>query len=351
MEVGNRIQDRRITDPPLVPQSTSISRKGGFNRMKRFLLLGAFVFSAVGLYALETRAACDPEKPVPPTASPDETQPAEPREEGVAGGVIGAGVGGLLSHCPGGVLLGGLIGSGTGALAGAAVDANNAKKAANASAADAAARAPTLEDVDRMTQCAVPTGTIIELIRTSGVVYRLTPDQIIWLTQQGVQPVVVQAMQDTAYRRASAPAVVTCEPTPPATPVASPRGQVPAPEARTPSCRDLPTSGERMHQSPAHPVVVGLTKVLSETKSQDTFLAAVVTLGRMGAEAQPAVVAILRNGERLGVFEGAFGTGNGAGGQVVLEALAAIVQDQPVGGTRRPTPSEARPIGTAVYPR
>ncbi len=118
-----------------------------------------------------------------------------------AGGAIGAGVGGLLSHCPGGALLGGLIGAGSGALIGAGVDESNARKAANAAAADAAARAPTLEDVARMTQSGVPTGTIIEQIRTSRMVYRLTSDQIIWLNQQGVHPSVVQAMQDSGLYR------------------------------------------------------------------------------------------------------------------------------------------------------
>jgi hypothetical protein len=95
-------------------------------------------------------------------------------------------------------------------------------------------------------------------------------------------------------------------------------------------------------------VVSELIAVLSETKSKDTYLAAVMTLSRMGARAQPTVGAILRNGERLGVFEGAFGatvvptlSGGGGGGfmdgsssgrgasggqgQIVLEALAAIV--------------------------
>jgi hypothetical protein len=116
-----------------------------------------------------------------------------------AGGAIGAGVGGLLSRCPGGAILGGLIGAGSGALVGAGVDASNAKKAANAAAADAAVRAPSLEEVVRMTQSGVPTGTIIEQIRTSRVVYRLTPDQVIWLNNQGVNPAVVHAMQDSVY--------------------------------------------------------------------------------------------------------------------------------------------------------
>jgi hypothetical protein len=241
--------------------------------MKRFLLLGAFVFSAAGLYALETRAACGPEQPVPPPASPDETQPAEPREESVAGGAIGAGVGGLLSHSPGGAVLGGLIGAGTGALVGAAVDANNAKKAPSAAAADAAVRAPSLEEVARLTQSGVQPAIIIEQIRTSRVVYRLTPDQIVWLNQQGIHPAIVQAMQDTVYRggrRVYAPGAVSHEPAPTAARSTGRTGQTPTPDALASGCSIPPTSGERMHQSPVHPVVVGLSTVLSETKSKDT---------------------------------------------------------------------------------
>ncbi len=82
-----------------------------------------------------------------------------------------------------------------------------------------------------------------------------------------------------------------------------------------------------------------LAAVLSETKSKDTYLAAVFILGRMGPRAQPAVGVILRNGERLGIFEGAFGS-NGASGaqaQIVLEALTVIVQGQPM-GSPPPTP-------------
>jgi hypothetical protein len=142
-----------------------------------------------------------------------------------AGGALGAGIGALAGHCPGAALAGGLIGAGAGALTGAAVDAHRENKAERAAAADVAIRAPSLEDVVKMTQGAVPPGQIIEQIRTSGVVYRLTPDQIVWLNQQGVHGSVIQAMQDTVYRvprRVYAPvygppppAVVVYDPVPP----------------------------------------------------------------------------------------------------------------------------------------
>ena len=54
-----------------------------------------------------------------------------------------------------------MIGAGTGALAGAGVDAVREKKAERAVAADVALRAPTLEQVVSMTQNAVPTAQIV----------------------------------------------------------------------------------------------------------------------------------------------------------------------------------------------
>jgi hypothetical protein len=131
-----------------------------------------------------------------------------------AGGLLGAGIGGLAGRCPGAALVGAGIGAGAGMLGGAAVDVAREKKAQRAAATGVALRAPSLEDVVKMTQAAVPTGQIVEQIRTSGVVYTLTPDQIVWLNQQGVHPSVVREMQDTVYRTGrrvvytSAPVVV-----------------------------------------------------------------------------------------------------------------------------------------------
>src|SRR5581483_11051202 len=88
-----------------------------------------------------------------------------------AGSALGAGIGALAGHCPGAALAGGLIGAGAGALGGAAVDASRERRAERAVAADVALRAPSLEDVSRMTHAAVPPNQIVEQIRTSGVVY------------------------------------------------------------------------------------------------------------------------------------------------------------------------------------
>jgi hypothetical protein len=132
-----------------------------------------------------------------------------------AGGLLGAGIGGLASRCPGGALVGAAIGAGAGTLAGAGVDIARDKKAqrnAQAAAAATAARAPSLDDIVNMTQNAVPPSQIIEQIRTSGVVYRLTADQIIWLNRQGVDSRVINALQDTALHPAPVNTVYTAAP-------------------------------------------------------------------------------------------------------------------------------------------
>ncbi len=140
----------------------------------------------------------------------------------LAGGALGTGVGALAG---GGraALAGGLIGAAAGGVGGALVDAHKEKKAEQAAAAQVAARAPTLEDVVRMTQTAVPDSEIINQIRTSGAVYHLNSDQLIYLNQQGVHSAVIQELQATAYRtprrvyveQPPPPPVVYVEPGPP----------------------------------------------------------------------------------------------------------------------------------------
>ena len=118
-----------------------------------------------------------------------------------AGGAVGTGVGLLAGRgCPGAGLVGGLIGAGAGALGGAAVGAAHEKKAERVAAAEVAARAPSLTDIVTMTQQAIPPEQIINQIRTSGVVYTLNSQDVVWLNQQGVNGAVISAMQATAYR-------------------------------------------------------------------------------------------------------------------------------------------------------
>jgi hypothetical protein len=132
-----------------------------------------------------------------------------------AGGLLGAGVGALAGRCPGAALAGAAIGAGAGTLTGAGVDVyreKKAQKAAQAASAQAVANAPSLEDIVHMTQNAVPPQQIVEQIRTSGVMYRLTADQIIWLNRNGVDTRVINALQDTALSPAPVRTVYTAAP-------------------------------------------------------------------------------------------------------------------------------------------
>jgi hypothetical protein len=132
-----------------------------------------------------------------------------------AGGLLGAGIGGLVSRCPGGALVGAALGAGAGTAVGAGVDIARDKRAqrnAQAAAAEVAARAPSLDDIVRMTQNAVPTAEIVNQIRTCGAVYRLTADDMIMLNRQGVDQAVVRALQDTALRPPPVRTVYTAAP-------------------------------------------------------------------------------------------------------------------------------------------
>jgi hypothetical protein len=139
----------------------------------------------------------------------------------LAGGALGTGIGALAGGRRG-ALAGGLIGAAAGGVGGALVDANKEKKAEQNAAAQVAARAPSLEDVVRLTQSGVADAQIIDQIRTCGAVYHLTSDQLIYLNQNGVHTAVVTELQATAYRtprriyvEQPPPPVVFVEPAPP----------------------------------------------------------------------------------------------------------------------------------------
>ncbi len=141
----------------------------------------------------------------------------------LAGGALGTGIGALAGGRNSGTaaLAGGLIGAAAGGIGGALVDANKEKKAQQTAAAQVAARAPSLEDVVRMTMQNIPDNQIIDQVRTSGAVYHLTSDQLIYLNQNGVHQPVISELQATAYRTPrrvyveQPPPVVYVEPVPP----------------------------------------------------------------------------------------------------------------------------------------
>jgi hypothetical protein len=121
----------------------------------------------------------------------------------------------------------------------------------------------------------------------------------------------------------SRPMNVPVPPPPPASGGLS-ASAAPAPPATTPA----PIAG----------LVGELAGILNETKSKETFSVTLAVLRKMGPEAKPAVPVILRNADRLGLFDGAV-VPNGQARQAATEVLTAI--DAILGR------SEASPVPTA----
>jgi hypothetical protein len=126
----------------------------------------------------------------------------------VTGGVLGAGAGALIGaathHAGAGALIGTGVGAVAGGLTGAAIDDSEKKqKAQQAAAAAAAARqpAPTLPEIVEMTQKGISDAVIIDQIRLSGAIYHLRAADIGYLTDSGVREQVIRELQATAYRQ------------------------------------------------------------------------------------------------------------------------------------------------------
>jgi hypothetical protein len=127
-------------------------------------------------------------------------------EKGVlGGGAIGAGTGAIVGHALGNTGAGALVGAGVGALSGGlignGIDESEKKTEAKIAAATAASRPPLgMTDIAQMSQQHISDSVIIEQIRSTGSVYQLSPTDIYWLKQNGVSDTVVREMQETATR-------------------------------------------------------------------------------------------------------------------------------------------------------
>jgi hypothetical protein len=101
------------------------------------------------------------------------------------------------------------------------------------------------------------------------------------------------------------------------------------------------------------PIVGELTAILNETKSAETFLVTTMVLGRLGAEAKSALPAIIRNAERLEVFEDLYdanaSAGDRAAAQKVVDALEMIL-DKKVGAKGRIGQISGPPSMPSAYP-
>ena len=139
----------------------------------------------------------------------------------LAGGAIGALAGGAIGavthHPEAGALIGAAAGATGGGLVGAAVDNHQEKVAVQAAAQR---RAMGLQDVVTLTRQGTSDDIIINNVRTSGTIFRLSGDEIVWLKQNQVHDCVIEAMQATAagppvvYVRQPPPPVVYVEPAP-----------------------------------------------------------------------------------------------------------------------------------------
>ena len=119
----------------------------------------------------------------------------------LGGGAVGAGVGAIVGKALGNTGAGALIGAGAGALTGGLIgNAEDKKEIHDARVSAVNARNMGMTDVATMSQKGISEGVIIEQIRTSGVVYNLSSTDLIWLKEQGVSDRVIYEMQATATR-------------------------------------------------------------------------------------------------------------------------------------------------------
>ena len=135
------------------------------------------------------------------------------------GSAAGTLVGGSRGHAGAGALIGGALGAVAGGLTGSAIDRSE-RKQAQAAAVAAQQRALALQDVADLTANGSSDAVIINQIRTSGSVYHLSAQDVIWLQNSGVREPVIREMQATAYRAprlvyAPAPPVYVYPPPPP----------------------------------------------------------------------------------------------------------------------------------------
>jgi hypothetical protein len=151
----------------------------------------------------------------------------------LGGGAIGAGTGALIGsathHAGAGALIGGAVGALAGGLTGNAIDNEHRQQEAARQAAARRQPAPRLDEIVTMTQKGISDAVIIDQVRLSGAVYQLRPEDITYLSDNGVREPVIRELQATSYRPVPrrvvygpAPAVsevVIVEPPPPPPPV------------------------------------------------------------------------------------------------------------------------------------
>ncbi len=137
----------------------------------------------------------------------------------LAGGLAGAGVGALVGNAVGETAGGAAIGAGIGALTGNAiggaiddVEARNRAAIAAQMGRPVPQGAATVGEVVAMTRAGVDPQLISNYVNNSGMAQPLNAQDVIYLTQQGVRPDVIQTMQTP--RIAQTPPAVIVPPPP-----------------------------------------------------------------------------------------------------------------------------------------
>ena len=120
----------------------------------------------------------------------------------LAGGLTGAGVGALVGNAVGETAGGAAIGAGIGALTGGAIggalddiEARNRAEIAAQLGRPVAQGQATVGEVVAMTRAGVDPRLIMNYVSNSGMAQPMGAQDVIYLTQQGVPPDVIQAMQ------------------------------------------------------------------------------------------------------------------------------------------------------------
>lgn len=141
----------------------------------------------------------------------------------LGGGLLGAGIGALAGgprHAGAGALIGGAAGAVTGGLIGNSVDQE--KKAHAAAIAATFAGPQHLQEIAQMATNHISDAVIISKVRSSGLVYRLSGEDINYLKQYGVSDQVIVEMNATAAhypRPVYGHPVYVIDPPPPPPPV------------------------------------------------------------------------------------------------------------------------------------
>jgi hypothetical protein len=132
----------------------------------------------------------------------------------LTGGLAGAGIGALIGDAVGETAGGAAIGAGVGALTGGAIggalddiEARNRAEIAAQMGRPVAQGQATVGEVVSMSRAGVDPRLITNYVNNSGMAQPVGAQDVIYLTQQGVAPDVIQAMQTPRLAQAPPPVV------------------------------------------------------------------------------------------------------------------------------------------------